>query len=184
MWLWASAVGTLSAMGLSFLTVRQQQRRTAEQRRLALETSRRVAEGKLQQLATTVVMDVLSSDETLDLVGRLLVKACVQPEVKQEFGSFLGDQFFGVNAPSLPALQKWLVKDLIQDEWVTECLLGLVKSLGHDIAAEPKIWPGATAEMFKVTALDALAKEEFATAVQEALKQSARRMPFPISRAA
>jgi hypothetical protein len=174
-----AVLGSLLTAGLVAATVvyaTRKRRREEASRREALEASRRQAEQALQRVAKSVVLDVLKSDDTLALVGELLVKAATAPVVKAEFGAFMAQQFTAQDAPSWPVLKKFLVEDVVKDAWVKDTLLDVaVNDLGRGIRNDKQIWPNATVECLKHAALTALAQPVILEKGLETLSDSARR---------
>ncbi|KAK7195458.1 hypothetical protein NESM_000473000 [Novymonas esmeraldas] len=126
---------------------------------------------KLVQLAAIalsgmVVDKSLHDPEVVSQLCTFGLQVLTHPVVVAHLKSFFVHELTD-DTPTRAALRTFVVRDLIQDAWVTEELLGVVENLVESVKGNPDIFPDPVLGWLGATALAAMQRDEFWRSVRQ-----------------
>lgn len=162
------SVSAVSITGLAYWRLKILQRQEVE-RKLKMELQ---FKAQAEALSKDLILGVLRTDQSLNLVSKLLLECCKHDEFRKELNSFLKYVFIE-NERGSKNLKSFVVDKVVLDPWVKDNLLSLVKGLGDDIMSDRRIWPDEfLMNLLKNSALDALTGETFNEELWDAVARS------------
>ncbi|RNF25154.1 uncharacterized protein Tco025E_02302 [Trypanosoma conorhini] len=123
-------------------------------------------------LSSEVVNTVLFRDEeSLKLLRRFVKDVALHPDTVGVLKSHFKAEFT-TNKETVATLRKFVVKEIICDQWVADELISMSKETGKEIIEDPTIYPELSLRLLASAAREGLQSRPFRQALRGALRSA------------